>query len=156
LPMPSVVATGVSCCVPSDAMEENMGKVLPALALVIVAAFSVPAVSAEKAASIEYDFVERPAHLPPTFVPPASAELRFLAIRAIDGERVDAALWQPAEKAPAETTLIVGVHGSGGSFAGPPIGLVSPALVAKGYGVLAINTRQHDGRVNTDNFVEIR
>src|SRR5262249_20585215 len=30
------------------------------------------------------------------------------------------------------------------------------ALVAKGYGVLAINTRQHDERVNTDNFVEIR
>jgi pimeloyl-ACP methyl ester carboxylesterase len=39
---------------------------------------------------------------------------------------------------------------------GPPIGLVSPALVAKGYGVLALNTRQHDERVNTDNFVEIR
>lgn len=141
---------------PSYALEGNMGKVLPALTLVVVSAFSVGQVSAERAAGIDYDFVERPEHLPPTFVPPAGAALRFLAIRAIDGERVDAALWQPAGKLAAETTLIVGVHGSGGSFAGAPIGLVSPTLVAKGYGVLAINTRQHDERVNTDNFVEIR
>jgi len=66
--------------------------------------------------------------------------LRFLAIKTIDGERVDAALWQPTSKAVAATTLIVVVPGSGGSFAGEPVGLVSPALAAKGYGVLGINT----------------
>ncbi len=69
---------------------------------------------------------------------------------------VDAALWQPGGKAAAATTLVVSVHGSGGSFAKPPINFLSPALAARGYGVLAINTRQHDERVNTDNFVEIR
>jgi pimeloyl-ACP methyl ester carboxylesterase len=133
-----------------------MRIILPMLTLVAASTLSIAQVSAERAAGIDYDFVERPAHLPPTFVPPAGTTLRFLAIKAIDGERVEAALWQPEGKAVAMTTLIVGVHGSGGSFAGAPVGSISPALVAKGYGVLAINTRQHDERVNTDNFVEIR
>ena len=52
--------------------------------------------------------------------------------------------------------LIVGVHGSGGNFAGAPIGSISPLLTAKGYGVLTISTRQHDKLINTDNFVEVR
>jgi hypothetical protein len=36
------------------------------------------------------------------------------------------------------------------------MGFMSRDLAAKGYGVLAINTRQSDERVNTDNFVEVR
>jgi pimeloyl-ACP methyl ester carboxylesterase len=111
---------------------------------------------AETAASIDYAFVERPANLPPDFEASGGTSLRFMAIKAIDGFRVDAALWQPAEKAVAETTLIVGVHGSGGNLAAPPIGSISPLLAAKGYGVLTISTRQHDNLINTDNFVEVR
>jgi pimeloyl-ACP methyl ester carboxylesterase len=110
----------------------------------------------ETAASIDYAFVERPANLPADFAASAGAALRFLAIKAIDGFRVDAALWQPAEKPASGTTLIVGVHGSGGNFAGPPIGSISPLLTAKGFGVLTISTRQHDNLINTDNFVEVR
>src|SRR6266700_78163 len=111
---------------------------------------------AERAASIEYDVVGRPANLSPAFDAPAGATLSFLAIKAIDGYRVDAALWQPGDKVAAATTLLVGVHGSGGNFSRPPMNLVSPAMVAKGYGVLAINTRQHDEHVNTDNFLDVR
>jgi pimeloyl-ACP methyl ester carboxylesterase len=133
-----------------------MGKVLPAVTFVLIAAFSGAQVRAERAASIDYDFVERPANLPQSFAAPAGVTLRFLAIKTIDGERVDAALWQPTSKAVAATTLIVGVPGSGGSFAGEPVGLVSPALAAKGYGVLGINTRQRGERRNTDNFLDIR
>jgi len=81
--------------------------------------------------------------------------LGFIALKAIDGERVDAALWQPASKTAPDTTLI-GVPGSGGNFARAPIGPLSSALSAKGYGMLAINTRQHDERVNTDNFLDVR
>jgi pimeloyl-ACP methyl ester carboxylesterase len=114
------------------------------------------AVHAESAASIDYSFVERPANLPAGFEAPGGASLKFLAIKAIDGFRVDAALWQPAQKAVAATTLIVGVHGSGGNFAGPPISSISPLLAGKGYGVLTISTRQHDSLINTDNFVEVR
>src|SRR6516164_2383442 len=110
----------------------------------------------ETAASIDYAFVERPANLPPDFEASGGTSLRFMAIKAIDGFRVDGALWQPARKAIAETTLIIGVHGSGGNFAGPPIGSISPLLAAKGYGVLTISTRQHDSLINTDNFVEVR
>jgi len=136
--------------------EKNMGKVLPAIAFALIAAFSGAQVRAERAASIDYDFVERPATLPQSFAAPAGVTLRFLAIKTIDGERVDAALWQPTSKAVAATTLIVVVPGSGGSFAGEPVGLVSPALAAKGYGVLGINTRQRGERRNTDNFLDVR
>ena len=122
----------------------------------VFAALAGTEVRAERAASIDYDFVDRPANVPAGFQAPASTTLRFLAIKAIDGFRVNAALWQPGDKAAAATTLVVSVHGSGANFAKPPIAFLSPALAAKGYGVLAINTRQHDERVNTDNFVEIR
>ena len=127
---------------------------LASIALVIAI---VGAARAETAASIDYAFVEPPANLPADFkVADGGAKLQFLAIKVIDGFRVYAALWQPIEKAVAATTLIVGVHGSGGNFAGPPIGSISPLLAAKGYGVLTISTRQHDNLINTDNFVEVR
>src|SRR5262245_11611829 len=99
---------------------------------------------AERAASIDYDFVERPPNIPSEFGVTADCSLRFLAIKAIDGFRIDAALWQPGNKMPGVTTLLIGIHGSGDNFSKPPIGFLSPALAIKGYGVLAINTRQHD------------
>lgn len=109
-----------------------------------------------RAVSIDYSFVERPANLPDSFPTSADVTPRFLAIKAIDGFRVDGALWQPAGKEPAATTLIVGVHGSGGNFAGPPIGANGASLSAKGYGVLSISTRQHDELRNTENFFDVR
>ena len=118
--------------------------------------FALVGARAERAASIDYAFVERPANLSPDFEASGGTSLRFMAIKTIDGFGVDAALWQPTKKAVAETTLIVGVHGSGGNFAGPPIGSISPLLSAKGYGILTISTRQHDSLINTDNFVEAR
>ena len=111
---------------------------------------------AETAASIEYNFHDRPPSVPGEFMAPGGINLRFLAIKAIDGFRVDAALWQPDGKAPDATTLFVAVHGSGGNFVNPPLGFLSRDLAGKGYGVLAINTRQHSERVNTDNFLEVR
>jgi len=55
---------------------------------------------AEVAASITYDFVERPAGLSADFAPRDGISLKFLAIKAIDGFQVDAALWQPSGKPP--------------------------------------------------------
>src|SRR5262249_40039811 len=79
-----------------------------------------------------------------------------LALKTTDAYRVDAALWLPDGKAAADTTAVVSVHGSGGSYSQGPMVWLNPGLAAKGYAVLAINTRQHDQFVNTDNFVEIR
>jgi hypothetical protein len=59
-----------------------------ALSLVIVSS----GVAMERAASIEYETVERPANLQPDFIAPSDANLRFLAIKAIDGSRVDAVI----------------------------------------------------------------
>ncbi len=96
--------------------------------LVLLCAVSVMSVSlaispgnaAQVAASIEYDVVARPAGLSPDFEPRPDFSIRFLAIKAIDGFQVDASLWQPNGKQAAETTLIVMIHGSGGSYMQPP------------------------------------
>jgi alpha-beta hydrolase superfamily lysophospholipase len=82
--------------------------------------------------------------------------LRFLSISAIDGFRIAAALWQPLANPAAATTLIVQVHGSGGNFASLPLRATARPLSARGYAALSISTRQHDERVNTDNFFELR
>jgi predicted alpha/beta-fold hydrolase len=134
-----------------------MGSSSTLRAIVIMTALMSASVTrAETAASVEYREVERSAAAPADFAAPTGISLRFFAIKAIDGFQVDAALWQPDGKAAHATTLIVGVHGSGGNFVEPPIGFMSRALAGKDYGVLAINTRQNGERVNTDNFLEVR
>ena len=127
-----------------------------ALAGCLLLALAAPAPAAEIAARIEYDFVARPAGLPADLAAPAGADLRFLAIKALDGSPVDAALWQPGGKTPAATTLVVSIHGSGGSYHAHPNGFLGRGLAAKGYAVLGINTRQTGVRVNTDNFLDVR
>jgi pimeloyl-ACP methyl ester carboxylesterase len=111
---------------------------------------------AQIAAIIEYDAAPPPAGLPDDMQPLPGASLRFLSIKAIDGFKVQAALWQPENKPPAETTMIVEVHGSGGNLSSLPLRAVARALSAKGYAALSISTRQHDEHVNTDNFFDVR
>src|ERR671931_118155 len=103
----------------------------------------------ERAASIDYEFVARPAGVPADYDGPG---LRFLAITAIDGARVEAALWQP----PNAKTLVLMVHGSGETYHGNPNGFLGKGLAERGYAVLAINTRQSGTRVNTDNFMDVQ
>jgi alpha-beta hydrolase superfamily lysophospholipase len=67
-----------------------------------------------------------------------------------------AALWQPENKPPVETTMIVQVHGSGGNLASLSLRALARGLSAKGYAALSISTRQHDEHVNTDNFFDVR
>jgi alpha-beta hydrolase superfamily lysophospholipase len=114
-----------------------------------------PAISAQIAASIEFATAPRPAGLPDDMQPLPGASLQFLSIKAIDGFEIAAALWQPDGKAAAATTLIVQVHGSGANLAELPLRAVARALSAKGYAALTINTRQHDERINTDNFFDV-
>ena len=109
-----------------------------------------------RAAGIDYEIVDRPATLPQSFGTAPGTRLEFLAITAIDGSRVDAALWQRQDCVPAETTLVIHIHGSGSNYAKPPNAAVGAGLAATGRAVLAINTRQHDDRVATDNFFDIR
>src|SRR4051794_34648598 len=97
---------------------------------------------AQIAASIEYNLVPRPSGLSSDFDARDDSSLRFLSIKAIDGFRVEAALWQPNDKEPAETTLIVMVHGSGGSYQRAPESALGPRLATSGYASLAVNTRQ--------------
>jgi pimeloyl-ACP methyl ester carboxylesterase len=115
-----------------------------------------PGRSAEIAASIQYDFVPPPAALSADLQPHDGMSVRFLAIKAIDGFQVDAALWQPDRKPAADTTLVVMVHGSGDNYQHAPQGPLGARLAAKGYAALAISTRQHDGAINTENFFDVR
>ncbi len=125
-------------------------------ALLLLAPGAAPVYAAQIAASIDYDSEARPAGLTDDMQPLAGASLQFLAITAIDGFKVEAALWQPDNKAPADTTMIVQVHGSGGNLAELPLRAVARALSPKGYAALTISTRQHDANVNTDNFFDER
>jgi alpha-beta hydrolase superfamily lysophospholipase len=111
---------------------------------------------AQIAASIEYETVPRPAGLPDDMQALPGASLRFLSIRAIDGFKVQAALWQPENRRAADTTMIVQVHGSGGNLSSLPLRVITRALSAKGYTALSISTRQHDEHVNTDLFFDVR
>jgi alpha-beta hydrolase superfamily lysophospholipase len=108
------------------------------------------------AASIEYEAASPPAGLPDDVEALPGASLRYLSIKAIDGFKVHAALWQPENKQAANTTMIIGVHGSGGNLASLPLRAIARALSAKGYAALSFSTRQHDERVNTDNFFAVR
>src|SRR5260221_1101943 len=83
-----------------------------ALSLCVTAAASFaapPAGAAQVAASIEFDAAPRPAGLPEDMQPLPGASLKFLAVKAIDGSKVDAALWQPDN-----------VTGARSAFDGPP------------------------------------
>ncbi len=112
--------------------------------------------TAQIAASIEYETAPPPAGLPDDMHPLPGALLLFLSIKAVDGFKVQAALWQPENKSPAETAMIVEVHGSGGNLASLPLRALARGLSAKGYAALSISTRQHDEHVNTDNFFDVR
>ena len=58
-------------------------------------------------ASIEYEAARPPDGLPDDMEPLPGVSLGYLAIKAIDSFIVHAALWQPENKPPAETTIIV-------------------------------------------------
>ena len=85
------------------------------------------------AASIECETIPRPAGLPDDMQPLHGAWLQFLSIRALDGFKVEAALWQPENKPPSDTTMIVQVHGSGGNLASFPLRATARALSPDGY-----------------------
>ena len=115
-----------------------------------------PARAAQVAASIEFDAAPRPSAVPEDMQPLPGASLKFLAIKALDGSNIDAALWQPDRVPPGGATMIVQVHGSGSNLAELPLRAVARALSPKGYAALTISTRQHDEHVNTDNFFDVR
>jgi predicted alpha/beta-fold hydrolase len=111
--------------------------------------------AAEIAASVQNDFTQPPSGLSADFQPREGVTLRYLTIKTIDGVQMGAALWQPTQKQPSDTTLVVMVHGSGGSYRRGPESTLGGRLASKAYAALAISTRQHDDAINTDNFFDI-
>jgi pimeloyl-ACP methyl ester carboxylesterase len=125
-------------------------------AVALCLALPHPGHAGSTAASIQYDFIDRPAGLPDALHAEAASSLRYLTITAIDGTVNNATLWQPTVKQPADTTMIVMVHGSGSSYSDAPQLALGPNMAARGYAALITNTRQHDKAINTDNFMDIR
>jgi pimeloyl-ACP methyl ester carboxylesterase len=135
-------------------MPKRLSSSLWGLTVLCLTFCLTPSNAAQLAASIEYETIARPADVPGDLQPLPGASLRFLSIKTIDGFLVQAALWQPEAKAPAETTLVVMVHGSGGNYARAPNSTLGRSLSGNGFAALAINTRQHDDKRNTDNFLD--
>lgn len=136
-------------------------RLLLIAASLVAAVLPIPAIGqaqalVQVAASIAWEETPRPQGLPDELQPLPDVGLRFLSIRAIDGFRIAAALWQPQARPAAATTLLVQVHGSGGNLASVQMRETARTLSAQGYAALSISTRQHDEHVNTDNFFEIR
>ena len=79
-----------------------------ALSAVILSSALCPhSAMAETAASISYEGAARPSGLSDDFAAKNGVDLRFLTLKAIDGNAINAALWQPAGKAPADTAIVV-------------------------------------------------
>ena len=135
-------------------LKALFSPILNVLVLVCLGLGTEPSVAAQIAAGIEYSYIERPGGLPDDYRAQTGTSLKFLSIKTIDGFGVQAALWQPDAKPSAATTLIVMVHGSGGNYARDPTSALSRSLSENGFAALAINTRQHDDKRNTDNFFE--
>jgi len=111
--------------------------------------------SVHSAASIEYQFIPRPAALDPEVAAAEGCTLDFLKLKTLDGETLEAALWRPA-RPPLETPLVIAIHGSGSNFGKLPTRALGKGLAARGYAVLGSNTRQHDDGVCKENFYAIR
>lgn len=111
---------------------------------------------AQTAASITYNITARPDGLSDDFAAKNGVDLRFLTLKAIDGNEIKGALWQAAGKAAADTTMVVMIHGSGGSYKRAPESALGPRIAESGYAALAIDTRQHDDKINTENFFDVR
>lgn len=110
----------------------------------------------QRVAGIEYELTARPATVRAEYQASPDAEVKYLNITAMDGNRVQAALQQPRSKKAADSVLIIDVHGSGDSYDKDPNAFLAPMLASKGYAVLGINTRQSGPAVNTDNFLSVR
>ena len=93
--------------------------------------------------------VEVPPELADLGAPGAS--LDFYDLTSLDGREGIAAHYVP-ETPRAGMPLVLSIHGSGGSIAKQPIRALTTGLAAGGCPVLAINTRQSNDAVNTDNF----
>lgn len=110
----------------------------------------------QRAAGIEYELTARPAAVRAEYQAAPDADVNYLTITAMDGNRVQAALQQPRSKKATDSVLIIDVHGSGDSYDKDPNAFLAPMLASKGYAVLGINTRQSGPAVNTDNFLSVR
>ncbi|HEY4142942.1 MAG TPA: alpha/beta fold hydrolase [Pseudolabrys sp.] len=128
-----------------------------ALSVAILSSAILPnTVMAETAASIGFETAARPNGLSDDFASKSGVDLRFLTLKPIDGKETKGALWTPAGKAPADTTIVIMIHGSGGSYTRAPESALGTRLATKGYAALAIDTRQHDEKINTENFFDVR
>ncbi len=141
------------------------GRVALMLAAALVSSLTVVAQeTVHVAATVEYETIPTPT-LPPNGQPgigmdymqarPGST-LTYLTIKTIDGFKNKAALWRPMNKAAADTTMIISVHGGGNDFTQVPVRALGIGLSPQGYAVLAMNDRQSGSENESrDNFYDI-
>jgi pimeloyl-ACP methyl ester carboxylesterase len=114
-----------------------------------------PRTTSQIAASVEFAAVARPSNIPENYKASASASLQFLALKAMDGNEIEASLWHPTNKEVADTAIVIMAHGDTNYYSAPQ-SILAPGLANKGYAALTFNTRNHDGNIYSQNFMDIR
>ncbi|MHB1534969.1 MAG: alpha/beta hydrolase [Acidimicrobiales bacterium] len=81
----------------------------------------------------------------------AGASVEAYELTSLDARSGLAVHLQP-DAGPRDAPVIISIHGSGGSVTSEPVHKLCLGMVAAGFPVLAVNTRQSGDAVNTDNF----
>jgi pimeloyl-ACP methyl ester carboxylesterase len=100
-----------------------------------------------KSAVASFEFIPQPENIKLTM--PTGAKVRFLRFTDVDGFNSNGALWEPQDRKP--TVAILLIHGNAANYT-ITFGSIPGVLASKGYAVLSINTRAHDGDAFRDNF----
>lgn len=107
------------------------------------------------AASIEFRAVPRPSNIPQDYEETSQASLQFLTLKAMDGNQIEASLWHPSNKEVADTAIVIMAHGDTNYYSAPQ-NVLAAGLCDKGYAALTFNTRNHDGNIYSQNFMDVR
>jgi pimeloyl-ACP methyl ester carboxylesterase len=101
-----------------------------------------------------YQEINKPEYVPPEFSGGTNILVRYYQLRNdSSGHTINGSLWQPNEKKPRETTVILGMHGTLGNYFSATIGFLFQKMVARGFAFFGINMR-YSNLVAKDQLVD--
>jgi pimeloyl-ACP methyl ester carboxylesterase len=103
------------------------------------------------AAAVSYRPIEAPAEVAAAYRDQSPAELSTFELTSLDGHR-ELAVHLDARGTSGTDTIVISIHGSGGTVLSEPVHKLALGVAAGGLSALAINTRGTGAAVNADNL----